>query len=340
MTKKVNKNNVEDFRTSEQIDTEFKFHEFCVQQDLFVKELLPESPLLREKTKLYQLNEALKHEARKALKKSGKIKEKTNRKFAMFFEDYALVQDWLFENSKRPPKECARVWANMCLNMIPSTRQVALTREEIAEQTGVNKDDVSKIINELARIRAVFIEYEKQEGVRYKRALYFINPRCCQNGRLRSTEEIENEVTLNLEQATAARKARKEGESLKALTPKNDLNHEVSASMREAVPTEEAKNKPKRGKRGLKVIKGGLILSTMENMSDALAVRLPDPFDEAKKALKDMAVKSYAAVMADPIIARDPLYFLLFLLCSLTWIAMYLSFDVQGISVLRHFGFY
>ena len=56
MTKKVNKNNVEDFRTSEQIDTEFKFHEFCVQQDLFVKELLPESPLLREKTKLYTLD--------------------------------------------------------------------------------------------------------------------------------------------------------------------------------------------------------------------------------------------------------------------------------------------
>ncbi|MBO7072481.1 MAG: hypothetical protein J6V89_03035 [Acetobacter sp.] len=324
MTKKVNENNVEDFRTSEQIDTEFKLHEFCVQQDLFIEELLPESPLLREKTKLYQLNEALKHEARKALKKSGKIKEKTNRKFAMFFEDYALVQDWLFENSKRPPKECARVWANMCLNMVPSTRQVALTREEIAEQTGVNKDDVSKIINELARIRAVFIEYEKQEGVRYKRAIYFINPRCCQNGRLRSTEEIENEVTLNLEQATAARKARKEGESLKALTPKNDLTHEVSASMREAVPTEEAKNKPKRGKRGLKVIKGGLILSTMENMSDALAVRLPDPFDEAKKALKETMVKSYAAVMVDPSKAG---------LWALWWITVFVFLAVEIIKI-------
>ena len=319
MMKKVNQNNVEDFRTSEQIDTEFKLHEFCVQQDLFVKELLPESPLLREKTKLYQLNEALKHEARKALKKSGKIKEKTNRKFAMFFEDYALVQDWLFENSKRPPKECARVWANMCLNMIPSTRQVALTREEIAEQTGVNKDDVSKIINELARIRAVFIEYEKQEGVRYKRALYFINPRCCQNGRLRSTEEIENEVTLNLEQATAARKAREEGKGLKVLTPKNDLTHKVAASMREAVPTE----KPKRGKRGLKVIKDGLILSTMENMSNALAAHFPNPFDEAKKAFEKIAAKSHVAVLPAP--SNAALWFLF----SLN-LALYLYLEMHG----------
>ena len=320
MTKKVNQNNVEDFRTSEQIDTEFKLHEFCVQQDLFIEELLPESPLLREKTKLYQLNEALKHEARKALKKSGKIKEKTqNRKFAMFFEDYALVQDWLFENSKRPPKECARVWANMCLNMIPSTRQVALTREEIAEQTGVKACDVSKIINELARIRAVFIEYEKQEGVRYKRALYFINPRCCQNGRLRSTEEIENEVTLNLEQATAARKAREEGKGLKVLTPKNDLTHKVAASMREAVPTE----KPKRGKRGLKVIKDGLILSTMENMSSALAVHFLNPFDEAKKALEEMVAKSHVAVLPAP--SNAGLWFLF----SLN-LALYLYLEIHG----------
>lgn len=329
MTKKVNENNVEDFRTSEQIDTEFKLHEHYAQMDLFDEELLPKNPLLREKSALYRAREAYKHEVRKALKKSGKIKEKTNRKFSMFFEDYALVQDWLFENSKRPPKECARVWTTMCLNMVPSTKQVALTREEIAEQTGVDKDDVSRIINELARIRAVFVEYEKQEGVRYKRALYFINPRCCQNGRLRSTEEIENEVTLNLEQATAARKAREEGEGLNALTPKNNLTHEVAASMREAVPAKEV-TKPKRGKRGLKIIEGGLILSTMENMSSALAVHFPNPFDEAKKALEDMAVKSYAAVMADPLMSANWFVFFLSLFILVPGL---LYLDIQGISL-------
>ena len=211
MTEKVNKNDVAEFESAKQIETKLKVHEHCAQVDLFGDELLPKDTRQRQRNPLYRAQEIYKHQLRKA----AKIRVETDKRpFTMIFEEFDAVLDWLFDNSKRPAKECGRVWSKMCGNMVPSTGQVALTREEIAEISGVKKDNVSTIINELARIRAVFIEYEKQEGVRYKRALYFINPRCCQNGRLLSVEELEKAEALNLEQADAAKKARKEGKRL------------------------------------------------------------------------------------------------------------------------------
>ncbi|MBQ5546850.1 MAG: hypothetical protein H7707_05160 [Acetobacter sp.] len=214
MTKKVNKTDeIVRFKSAEQIEKELKIHEHCAQMDLFSENLLPEDPRRRENSKLYRMREAYKYE----LKKAANIKQTLDKRFTMFFEEFDLVLNWLFENSKRPAKECGKVWSKMCFNLIPSTRQVALTREELAEQTGVKKCDVSTIIKELERIRAVRVEYEKVEGARFKRALYFINAHICQNGRLLTPEELAQEDALNLEQATAAQKSAKEGKGLQII---------------------------------------------------------------------------------------------------------------------------
>lgn len=236
------------------------------------------------------------------------------------------------------PLVAVNLWAMFLDNLRTDTCEILLTRQEMADQLGQLPCNISRIISEFAAIKV--IRREKKGG----RVFYFLNPWVATHltGEARDKAQ-DNSPMLSFDYEGFFECCFEESKNKKAasdeVVPENDLTHEVSTSMREAVPTEEAKNKPKRGRRGLKVIKGGLT-STMENMSSALAVHFPNPFDEAKKALKDMAVKSYAAVMADPIIARDPLYFLLFLLCYLTWIATFLSFDVQGISVLRFFGFY
>lgn len=215
MDKKVNgTNEITRFKSAEQIEKESKVQEFCTQQDLFTEDLIPKDPRQRDKSALYRAREIYKYQ----LKKAYNIRQKLDKRLTMFFdEEFYSVLNWLFDNSKRPAKECGRVWSKMCLNLVPSTRQVALTRDELAEQTGVKKCDVSKIINELERIRAVRIEYEKVEGTRFKRALYFINAHICQNGRLLTPEELEQEEKLNLEQATAAQKAAKEGKGLQII---------------------------------------------------------------------------------------------------------------------------
>ena len=94
-------------------------------------------------------------------------------------------------------------------------------------------------------------------------------------------------------------------------------------------PKRKNKKAASEEKRDLKIIEGGLT-STMENMSNALAAYFPNPFDEAKKALEDMAVKSYAAVMADPLMSAN--WFVFFL--SLFILVPGLSYlDIQGISL-------
>ena len=215
MDKKVNgTNEVTRFKSAEQNEKELKVQEFCTQQDLFTEDLIPKDPRQRDKSALYRAREIYKYQ----LKKAYNIRQKLDKRLTMFFdEEFDLVLNWLLENSTRRAKECAKVWSKMCFNLVPSTRQVALTREEIAEQTGVRKAHVSTIINELERIRAVRIEYEKVEGTRFKRALYFINAHICQNGRLLTPEELEQEEKLNLEQATAAQKAAKEGKGLQII---------------------------------------------------------------------------------------------------------------------------
>ena len=187
------------------------------------------------------------------------------------FREYGFVQNWLFDNSKRPAKECGKVWFEICLNLNPFSQDVGLSRQEIAANTGVKPCDVSTILNELASIGAVGIRKKGRETI------YSINPQAIQNGKIFGVD-IQKKYPLNLE----ATKSKSKKAASDEVLPQTCHNEAASEE-----------------KRGLKVIKGGLT-STMENMSSALAVHFPNPFDEAKKALEDIAVKSYAAVMADP----------------------------------------
>ena len=222
------------------------------------------------------------------------------------------------------PLVAVNLWAMFLDNLRTDTCEILLTRQEMADQLGQLPCNISRIISEFAAIKV--IRREKKGG----RVFYFLNPWVATHltGEERDNAQ-DNAPILPFDYADFFEHCFKESKSKKAASD-------------EVIPQtyhNEVASKPKRGKRGLKVIKGGLT-STMENMSSALAAHFPNPFDEAKKALEDMAVKSYAAVMVDPLIARDPLFFFLFLLVLLVWCAMYLSFDVQGISVLRYFGFY
>lgn len=108
------------------------------------------------------------------------------------FEEYAFIQDWLFENSKRPPKECAKVWCYICLNLNPLSQEVASSRQEIAEDTGVAPNNVSRILNELASIGAVTILKEGRD------VIYKINPQAIQNG-MKFGVDIQKHYPLKLE---------------------------------------------------------------------------------------------------------------------------------------------
>lgn len=81
----------------------------------------------------------------------------------------------------------------MCFNLVPSSRRVALTLEEIAEQAHTTKDKVATIINKLVRIRAVHIKLDKQ-GKKF----FLININVCRSGRPPTHEELENEEDLAL----------------------------------------------------------------------------------------------------------------------------------------------
>ena len=229
------------------------------------------------------------------------------------------VVNYMLDHSKRP-NVALRFWSLCWCHLRIDTGEIMLTRQEIADKLGILSCNVSRVISEFEKIGAII--RERKNG----RVYYFVNAWVATHLTGEARDKAQNEAPL-----------------LKFIDEEtNKENSSKKAASDEVIPQtyhNEVASKPKRGKRGLKVIKGGLT-STMENMSSALAVLFPNPFDEAKKALKDMAVKSYAAVMADPLIARDPLFFFLFLLVLLVWCATYLSFDVQGISVLRYFGFY
>ena len=247
-----------------------------------------------------------------------------NWRFIMLQPD--LNQAVIHHMTKRSkmPLVAVNLWAMFLNNLRTDTGEILLTRQEMADKLKQLPRDISSVMSEFAAIKV--IRREKKGG----RVFYFLNPWVATHltGEARDNAQ-DNSPMLSFDYEGFFECCFKESKSKKAASD-------------EVIPQtyhNEVASKPKRGKRGLKVIKGGLT-STMENMSSALAVLFPNPFDEAKKALKDMTVKSYAAVMADPLIARDPLFFFLFLLVLLVWCATYLSFDVQGISVLRYFGFY
>ncbi|MGD7071100.1 hypothetical protein [Acetobacter sp. AAB5] len=102
----------------------------------------------------------------------------------------AAVVDWLEANSKRPMK-AMRVWALLFDHLMPHTGQIMLTREEIAEKVGIGADNVSRIMNELVRFGAIFIEREKIAGMRGPGFVrYFMNKHVAEVGSRATQEEL------------------------------------------------------------------------------------------------------------------------------------------------------
>ncbi len=77
----------------------------------------------------------------------------------------AAVVRWLSENSKRP-QAATLLWAHLFEVMRNDTGEILRTREELAERVGVDRDNLSRIMTELASINAVRREKHGRE-VRY-----------------------------------------------------------------------------------------------------------------------------------------------------------------------------
>jgi CRP-like cAMP-binding protein len=103
----------------------------------------------------------------------------------------AAVVDWLEANSKRPMK-AMRVWALLFDHLMPHTGQIMLTREEIAEKVGIEADDVSKIMRELASFGAIFTSREKVAGLRGPGFVrYFMNKHVAEVGSRATQAELD-----------------------------------------------------------------------------------------------------------------------------------------------------
>lgn len=129
------------------------------------------------------------------LKQRNKEVQQANnckRQLVAVSEAFSEVLCWLCDNSQ-DPDVAAVVWYVMCFNLVPSSRRVALTLEEIAEKAHTTKDKVATIINKLVRIRAVHIKLDKQ-GKKF----FLININVCRSGRPPTHEELENEEDLAL----------------------------------------------------------------------------------------------------------------------------------------------
>lgn len=77
----------------------------------------------------------------------------------------AAVVRWIAENSKRP-QAATLLWAHLFEVMRMDTGEILRTREELAERIGVDRDNLSRIMTELASINAVRREKKGRE-VRY-----------------------------------------------------------------------------------------------------------------------------------------------------------------------------
>lgn len=75
------------------------------------------------------------------------------------------VVEWLTTNSKRP-QAAVRLWSHLFTCMRMDTGEILKGREELAERIGVDRDNLSRIITELASINAIRREKKGRE-VRY-----------------------------------------------------------------------------------------------------------------------------------------------------------------------------
>src|SRR4051794_11541249 len=68
------------------------------------------------------------------------------------------------------PQMAARLWAELFLHLRLDTGELVVTREELAAAVGTHPNNISAIMGELARMRAVV---RKQEG---RQVRWFLNP--------------------------------------------------------------------------------------------------------------------------------------------------------------------
>ena len=188
MTKKDKKirSEVHTFRSKEQIESQKLAFSTAEQLELILND--PTTPYSSRDRKSIRYSQNV-------LISAYKEQETPERKFSQMFPEYGFVQNWLFDNSERPPKECAKIWFEICMNLNPFSQDVALTRQEIAENASVAPRHVSTILNELASIGAVGIRKEGRETI------YSINPQAIQNG-MKFGLDIKKQYPLNLEPKT------------------------------------------------------------------------------------------------------------------------------------------
>lgn len=81
----------------------------------------------------------------------------------------AAVLDWLEANSKRPMK-AMKLWGHLLANLDRDTGEIVATRQDLAERVGMEPQNLSRTMTELASINAIRRE---KEG---RNVRYFLNP--------------------------------------------------------------------------------------------------------------------------------------------------------------------
>lgn len=171
------------------------------------------------------------------------------------------VVNYMLDNSRRP-HVALRFWSLCFCHMRTDTGEIMLTRQEIADKLGILPRNVSTVISEFEKIGAII--RERKNG----RAYYFVNAWVATHLTGEARDKAQNEAPLlpliqETDKENSSKQARlkvlssgkNKKEASDEVVPETDLTHEVSTSMREAVPTKEA-SKPKKGKRWLKVLNG------------------------------------------------------------------------------------
>lgn len=80
-------------------------------------------------------------------------------------QENSAVVDWLHDNSKRP-QNAVRLWAKLFTALRSDTGEILLTRQQLAERIGIEVQNVSRIMTELASINAIRRE-KRGRDVRY-----------------------------------------------------------------------------------------------------------------------------------------------------------------------------
>lgn len=93
-------------------------------------------------------------------------------------DEFNAVADWLDENS-RLPRMANRLWRQIHRFVHPESGEILRSRDELAELIGVTPREISTVMNELARINAVYAERVRIPGMRGPGAVrWFLHP-CC-----------------------------------------------------------------------------------------------------------------------------------------------------------------